>query len=161
MKSRGARVAGQPERPTGERGAPPHIRGLLLVYIAILGYLLLHGAALTAASIVIYNDPSAAGLHSFIPLTFLLFYVITNVILLLYGASLFVLMLKRRRLAIVNNIIFNIISVVFLVAWHLLGEKSNVGTLVDSVPNLVGAAYILLSRRVRNTFISGPTARVS
>jgi hypothetical protein len=41
----------------------------------------------------------------------------------------------------------------FLVAWHFSGEKSNVGTLVDSVPGVVGAAYILLSRRVRSTFI--------
>lgn len=161
VKLRGARVAGKPEQPAGQRGAPLRMRGWLLVYIVTLAYLLLHGAALTIASIVIYNDPSAAGLHSFVPLSFLLFYVITSVILILYGAVLFILMSKRCRLAIMNNVIFNIISAIFLIAWHLLGEKSNVGTLVDSVPNLVGAAYIFLSRRVRNTFIIRPAARFS
>jgi hypothetical protein len=156
MQLHGARDAGKPEQPAGQPGALPRIRGWLLVYIAALAVLLLHGAGLTIGSIVIYAHPAAAGLHSLVPLGFLLFYVITNVILILYGVVLFILMSRRRRSAITNNIIFNILSASFLVAWHLVGEKSNVGTLVDSAPNLVGAAYILLSGRVRSTFIIRP-----
>jgi hypothetical protein len=139
-----------------DAGNPPRIRGWLLVYVGLLAFLLLHGTALTIGSIVIYANPAAAGLHSFVPLSFLLFYVITNVILVLYGISLFILMSRRLRSAIANNTIFNILSVAFLLAWHLFGEKSNFGTLVDSAPNLVGVAYILLSRRVRSTFILRP-----
>ena len=60
---------------------------------------------------------------------------------------------RRRRSAIVNNVIFNILAVVFLLSWHLFGEKSTIGTVIDSVPNLVGAVYILMSARVRSTFI--------
>jgi Protein of unknown function (DUF2569) len=159
MQLHGARDAGKPEQSAGQPGALPRIRGWLLVYIAALVVILLHGAGLTIASIVIYAHPAAAGLHSFVPLSFLLFYVITNVILILYGVVLFIRMSQRRRSAITNNIIFNILSVSFLVAWHLIGEKSNVGTLVDSAPNLVGAAYMLLSRRVRSTFIIRPPVR--
>jgi hypothetical protein len=152
MQLHGARDAGNLEQPADKRGALPRIRGWLLVYIAALAVLLLHGAGLAVASIVIYAHRAAAGLHSFVPLSSLLFYVITNVILILYTVVLFILMSQRRRSAIMNNIILNILSIAFLAAWHLIGEKSNVGTLVDSAPNLVGAAYILLSRRVRSTF---------
>jgi hypothetical protein len=152
MQLHGARDAGNLEQPARQCGALPRIQGWLLVYIAALAVLLLHGAGLTIASVVIYAHPAAAGLHSFVPLSPLLFYVITNVILILYTVVLFILMSQRRRSAIMNNIILNILSIAFLAAWHLIGEKSNIGTLVDSAPNLVGAAYILLSRRVRSTF---------
>jgi hypothetical protein len=161
MQLHGARDAESLSSRPASPGPLPRIRGWLLVYIAALAVLLLHGAGLTIASIVIYAHPTAAGLHSFVPLGFLLFYVITNVILILYGVVLFILMSQRRGSAITNNIIFNILSASFLVAWHLLGEKSNVGTLVDSAPNLVGAAYVLLSRRVRSTFIIRPPVRPS
>lgn len=153
MQLHGVRDAGEPERPTGQRAALPPMRGWLLVYIAVLACLGLHGAALTTASIVVYAHPATAGLHSSVPLISLLFYVATNVILILYTVVLFILMSRRLIAAIINNVIFNISSIVFLVAWHLIGEKSNVGTLVDSAPNLIGVAYILLSRRVRSTFI--------
>jgi hypothetical protein len=131
MQLHGARDAGNLEQLASQRGALPRIRGWLLVYIAALAVLLLHGAGLTIASIVIYAHP-AAGLHSFVPLSSLLFYVITNVILILYTVVLFILISQRRRSAILNNIIFDILSITFLVAWHLIGEKSTVGTLVDS-----------------------------
>jgi hypothetical protein len=153
MQLRSARDADKPEQSVGRRRALPPIQGWLLVYIVVLAFLGLHGAGLTAASIVIYAHPAAAGLHSSISLISLLFYVTTNVILILYTAVLFILMSRRLRSAIINNVIFNISSIVFLVAWHLIGDKSNVGTLVDSAPNLVSAAYILLSGRVRSTFI--------
>lgn len=152
MRLDGAR---KPARLVGQRAALPKVRGWLLVYIAGLAVMLVHGAALTIGSIVIYADPAAAGLHSFVPLGFLLLYVTTNIILIVYAIFLFVLMARRRRSAIMHNIVFNLLSVAFLVTWHVFGEKSNFGTLVDSVPGLVGAAYFMLSRRVRNTFIVG------
>jgi hypothetical protein len=62
-------------------------------------------------------------------------------------------MLKRRKEAIVHNLIFNVLSVLSLVSWHFLGEKSLVGTVVDSLPALVGLSYIARSRRVRATFV--------
>lgn len=161
MQPQGVRDTGKPEKPAVQPGALPGMRGWLLVYMVALAVLLLHGAGLTIGSIVIYAGPPAAGLHSVLPLGFLLFYVTTNVILAVYGVCLFVLMRRRRRSAIINNVVFNILAVVFLVAWHLFGEKSNIGTVVDAVPNLAWAAYFLLSRRVRNTFIIGPRPRPS
>ena len=128
------------------------VRGWLLVYVISLAYLLLHGAGLTTASLVIYAHPALAGLRSFVPLRFLVLYVATNVLLILYTITLFVLMARKRRAAIVHNVIFNVLGVAFLLAWHVLGEKSNVGTVVDTLPYLIGLAYVLRSRRVRNTF---------
>jgi Protein of unknown function (DUF2569) len=158
MRFRGARDEDKPEQSAGQREPPP-MRGWLLVYIAVLAVLGLHGAGLTTASIVIYARPAAAGLHSSTPLISLLFYVVTNVILILYTVVLFILMSRRLRSAVINNIMFNISSIAFLIAWHLIGEKSKVGTLVDSAPNLVGVAYVLLSKRVRSTFIIGRPVR--
>jgi hypothetical protein len=156
MQLHGARDGRNPEQPAGQRAALPRIRGWLLVYVVALGLFLLHGAVLTTGSAVVYADLAAAGRHSLVPLGFLVYYDLTNVTLTLYGVALFILMARRRRPAIVNNIIFNILSVAFLVTWHFFGEKSSIGTVIDSVPNLVGAAYILLSRRVRSTFIIRP-----
>ena len=147
--------AHKPARQAGQRAALPRVRGWLLVYVVGLAVLLVHGAALTIGSIVIYAHPAAAGLHSFVPLGFLLLYVITNIILIVYAIFLFVLMAQRCRSAIMHNIVFNLLSVAFLVTWHVFGEKSNFGTVVDALPGLVGAAYFILSRRVRNTFIIG------
>lgn len=156
MRPQGAGgVTGEMEKATVQRDALPGLRGWLLIYMAVLVILFLHGIGLAVASIVIYADPSAAGLHSFVPLSSLLFYVASNLILAIYTVRLFSLMLRRRRAAIINNVIFNVLSVIFLLSWHFLGEKSNVGTLVDTLPNLAGLAYILWSRRTRNTFIIG------
>ncbi len=160
MRPDGAREARTPAQ-AGQRVTPPKVRGWLLVYVAGLAVLLMHGAALTIGSIVIYAHPAAAGLHSFVPLGFLLLYVMTNIILIAYAIFLFVLMARRRRSAIMHNIVFNLLSVAFLVTWHVFGEKSNFGTLVDSVPGLVGAAYFMLSRRVRDTFIVGSRSGLS
>jgi hypothetical protein len=137
------------------------VRGWLLVYTISLAYLLLHGAGLTIASLVIYAHPALAGLRSFVPLRFLVLYVATNVLLILYTITLFVLMARKRRAAIVHNVIFNVLGVVFLLAWHVLGEKSNVGTVVDTLPYLIGLAYVLRSRRVRNTFRLQKTAAIA
>jgi hypothetical protein len=111
-----------------------------------------HSLALTVAAIVTYASPRLAGLVSSVPLGDLVFYVVTNVTLVVYAAVLFVLMLKRREEAIIHNLIFNVLSVLSLLSWHFLGEKSLVGTIIDSLPGLVGLGYIATSRRVRATF---------
>jgi Protein of unknown function (DUF2569) len=137
------------------------IRGWLLVYVVVLALITVHGMALTTASIIVYNKPSAAGvatfgpLKSLSPLSALLFYDITNVLLIVYAIALFALMFRRRKAAIAHNIIFNTVSVLLLVAWHFAGQKSNVGTLVDALPNLAGLWYFLVSARVRATFTTG------
>jgi hypothetical protein len=134
---------------TKESGA---IRGWLLVYVVVLAFITVHGMALTAASIIIYIKPSAAGVTSFAPLSALLFYDITNSLLIIYAIVLFILMFRRRKAAIVHNIIFNAVSVLLLVGWHFAGQKSNVGTFVDALPSLVSLWYFLVSKRVRTTF---------
>ena len=123
------------------------------MYMAGLVVQALHGLVLTVAAVVIYAKPALAGLTSFGPLGWLLFYVVANVVLAVYTAVLLVLMLQHRKAAIANNIVFNFLSVLFLVVWHLLGEKSLVGTVVDSLPGLVGLGYVLTSKRVRGTFV--------
>jgi hypothetical protein len=141
-------------------GAKPRlvgIRGWLLLYMVGLAAELAHGMELTIGSLIIYAKPSLAGLHSFIPLWALLIYVVSNLGLVAYGVVLFVLMLMKRRAAIANNILFNALSVAFLVSWFLLGAKSPLGTVVDCVPGLVAIAYFTRSQRVRNTFTVAAT----
>ena len=123
------------------------------MYMAGLVVLALHGLVLTVAVVVIYANPALAGLTSFVPLGWLLFYVAANVVLAVYTAVLLVLMLRRRKTAIANNIVFNLLSVLFLVVWHLVGEKSPVGTVVNWLPGLAGLGYVLTSKRVRGTFV--------
>ncbi len=123
------------------------------MYMAGLVVQALHGLALTVAAVVIYAKPALAGLTSFGPLGWLLFYVVANVVLAVYTAVLLVLMLQHRKAAIANNIVFNFLSVLFLIVWHFLGEKSLVGTVVDALPGLVGLGYVLTSKRVRGTFV--------
>lgn len=119
---------------------------------------LLHSLFLTVGSLVIYTDPSLAGLTSFIPLWALLIYVLSNLALLAYGVVLFPLMLSRRRSAIAHNILFNTLSVTFLVTWFFLGAKSPVGTVVDSIPAIAAIAYFALSRRLHDTLTATRTA---
>jgi uncharacterized protein DUF2569 len=137
------------------------IRGWLLVYVVVLGFLTVHTIALTVASVIVYNKSATAGLAATVAplkafsLSSVLFYGITNVLLIIYAVVLYILMFRRRKAAISHNIIFNALSVLLLVAWHFAGEKSNVGTFVDALPNLVSLWYFLVSKRVRNTFIIG------
>jgi hypothetical protein len=72
--------------------------------------------------------------------------------LVAYGVVLFGLMARQRRAAIAHNILFNGLSITFLVIWLLLSAKSPIGTAVDSLPGLAAIAYFSRSRRVRNTF---------
>jgi hypothetical protein len=128
------------------------VRGWLLLYVTALAAELAHSLMLTIGSLIIYADPSLAGLDSFIPLWALLIYVVSNLGLVAYGVVLILQMRRKRQAAIVNNIVFNALSVAFLVSWFLLGAKSPFGTVVDSLPGLVAIAYFACSRRVRNTF---------
>lgn len=133
------------------------IRGWLLVYQIALIPFALHGSLLTIGSVLVYAHSSANG-HSHVPLASLVYYLATNVALILYVIYLFILMSRRRKSAIINNIVFNALSVAFLVSWHLIGEKSTTGMIADSAPNLVFAVYFLASRRVRQTFVVGRAA---
>ena len=108
-------------------------------------------------SLVIYAKPSLVGLHSFTPLWALLIYVVSNLGLLAYGVVLFVLMSRERKAAIANHILFNTLSIAFLVIWFFLSAKSPVGTVVDSLPGLAAIAYFSRSRRVRSTFTNAAT----
>ena len=138
------------------------IRGWLLVYVVVLGVLTVHTIGLTVASVIVYNKLATTGLATVAsslkvssPLSSVLFYGITSVLLIIYAVVLYILMFRGRKAAISHNIIFNALSVLLLVAWHFAGEKSNVGTFVDALPNLVSLWYFLVSKRVRNTFIIG------
>ena len=61
-------------------------------------------------------------------------------------------MSRGRKDAIAHNVLFNVLSIVFLIVWFLLSAKSPVGTVVDALPRLVAIAYFSRSQRVRNTF---------
>ncbi len=134
---------------------PQGIAGWLLVYVIVLAFLVVHGLGLTVGAIIIYSNPSIAGLHTFMPLAGLLYYVLTNIAGALYTVVLFILMFRRRHSAIANNIAFNVLSASIVVSWHLMGAKSPVGTVIDVLPYLVGLCYVLTSKRVRNTFRVG------
>jgi hypothetical protein len=82
----------------------------------------------------------------------LLIYVVSNLALIAYGLALCVLMTNQQQVAIAHNILFNALSIVFLVIWFCLSAKSPVGTVVDSLPGLAAVAYFSRSQRVRNTF---------
>jgi hypothetical protein len=140
----------------GGRGGLPRIRGLLKLYYALLVFFAVHNSALTVGSVMVYVHDSATG-RSHVSLPSLIFYVVTNLALILYVIYLFRLMSHRRRSAIINNMVFNLLSVILLLSWHLIGEKSTTGTIADSAPSLVIVAYFLLSRRARRTFIIGRT----
>jgi hypothetical protein len=136
----------------GSTTTPEGIRGWLLVYVIVLGLLALHGLGLTLATLIVNADPSLVGMNSFVPLPSLLLYVISNLFLVLYTVVLYILMFKGLKSAIINNVIFHVLSIAFLVSWHIVGMKSTLGTVIDSTPGIIGVWYILASRRVRNTF---------
>ena len=142
------------ERPAGhgpEAERTP-IRGWLVVYLVALAGLALHGLALTVASLIIAADPSLVGLTSFVSAPALTFYVASNASLILYTIFLYVLVRKRKRSAVAHNIVFHILSLAFLVGWHVLGMKSTVGLAIDAIPPVLMAAYFVTSGRVRRTF---------
>jgi Protein of unknown function (DUF2569) len=132
---------------------PTGIPGWLLLYTILLLYLVLHGLGLTIASIIVYHHPSLAGLSTYLPFRDEAIYVATNLVLVLYTVVLIVLILKKRHSAIIHNALLAVLNVVFLMLWHLFGAKSSIGTLVDSLPGLVGIVYFLTSQRVKHTLV--------
>lgn len=151
-EARSAPDATRLDKIDGHNGELPRIRGLLVVYHLLLFVFAVHNAILMVGSVVVYAHSSATG-RSHVSLPSLIFYVATNLVLILYVIYLFMLMSRRRKSAIMHNVILNLLSAAFLLSWHLIGEKSTTGTIADSAPNLVIAAYFLLSRRVRRTFV--------
>jgi Protein of unknown function (DUF2569) len=129
------------------------VKGLLLLYVVLLVYLLVHGLGLTIASIVTYNNHTDVGTHGLISLNSLLIYVVTNLILAIYTVIILVLIFKKRRAAIINNYVFSVLSILCLVWWHSFGAKSTIGTFIDSLPGIVGIVYFLRSKRVKNTLV--------
>jgi hypothetical protein len=127
------------------------IRGWLIVYLVVLAGLAAHGLELTIASLIISADPSLAGLTSFVPVPALIFYVTSNTLLVFYIVLLYVLMARRKRSAIAHNVVFNALSVAFLLGWHVFHMKSTLGVAIDIVPSILMTAYILTSKRVKQT----------
>jgi hypothetical protein len=129
----------------------PPIRGWLIVYLIVLAVLAAHGLELTIAALIIAADPSLAGLTSFVPLPALLFYVVSNTLLILYAVLLYVLMFQRRRSFIAHNVVFHAMSVAFLLGWHVFHMKSTLGVVIDIVPSILMTTYIVTSHRVEQT----------
>lgn len=131
------------------------IAGWLLVIVVLLAYQLIHGLVLTGGAIILYNDPSLAAREAFsgVPLGGLLLYVATNLVLAIYAIVVLALMVRRKKAAISNCIILSLLWPCCLIVWHLAGEKSHFGTIVDILPNAVIFLYVALSQRVRSTFV--------
>jgi hypothetical protein len=139
---------GDPDRLRG-------IRGWLLVTVVLLAYQLIHGLVLTGGAILLYNDPSLAAREDFsgLPLAGILLYVTTNLVLAIYAIVVLALMVRRKKAAISNCIILNLLWPCCLIAWLLAGEKSHFGTIVDILPNVVILLYVALSQRVKAMFV--------
>jgi Protein of unknown function (DUF2569) len=139
-------------RATSESHRPPQrIGGLLAVYVVVLVIGFLHGLGLTVASVIINANPSHAGQSAPLPWGYIAFYLVSNVILAAYAVVLVRLIVKKRNSAIVHNAVYGILTITFLAAWHFLGMKSLMGTVVDSLPGVVGILYFALSARVKET----------
>lgn len=98
------------------------IRGWLLVIVAVLAYQLIHGLVLTGGAIILYNDPSLAAREGFsgVPLGGLLLYVTTNLVLAIYAIVVLALMVRKRKAAIINCVILNLL---WAVLSHCLASR--------------------------------------
>jgi hypothetical protein len=141
--------------------SPAGIRGWLLIYVIARVGLLLHQLQLTVGAIVIYLDPTVAGLRSFVPLSSLLIYEATNWLLVGLTVAALVLIRRRSPTAIPANLALSGLWLAALVVWQFLGLKSPAGTIIDATPALFGLGYFLTSRRVKNTFIRNVSRRRS
>ncbi len=141
-------------KKTDSQGQLSGIRGFLVFYLFIMAYQLVHGLVLTGGSIVLYNNPALAKTQDFsLPLSGLLLYDISNLILAALGVVFLVLAFKRKKAAIVWGLALSVLWPVALFVWHIAGEKSHFGTIVDTLPNIIGIFYLLLSKRVKATFV--------
>lgn len=138
------------DRPDG-RVMTGH-RGWLLVYLVVLGLQVVHWLGLTVATVIVFANPELADLSEPMPVYVLVIYVTTNALLIGYALCALRLMLLRRRSAIVHNVAWNSLSVVFLLCWYAIGAKSPIGVVIDSLPAVVAVSYLLRSQRVRATY---------
>lgn len=147
--------AHSPRIPPAGKRAPTGIGGWLLIYVIGQSGLLLHQLQLTIGAIVIYADPTVAGLRTFVPLSSFLLYEATS--WLLVGLTVLALALIRRRspAAIRVNLALSGLWLAALIVWRFLGLKSPAGTVIDATPALFGLSYFVTSTRVRNTFTHG------
>ncbi len=130
------------------------IRGFLILYLVSIAYQLVHGLVLTGGSIVLYNSPTLAKTQGFsIPFHGLLLYVISNLILAALAVAVLILSFKRKKAAIVWGLALSAAWPTVLLIWNIAGAKSNFGTIVDSLPNFICIFYLLLSKRVKATFV--------
>jgi hypothetical protein len=150
-----------PRMPPARAPAPSGIGGWLLIYVIGRAALLLHQLQLTIGAIVIFADPSLAGLRTFVPLSAFLLYEATNWLLVGLTVVAFVLIRQRRRAAIWVNLALSGLWLAALVVWQLLGLKSPAGTIIDATPAAFGLWYFLTSRRVRNTFTRSKGWRIA
>src|SRR5262245_39893979 len=77
------------------------------------------------------------------------FYLVTNLVLILYGAALVRLIVKRRRSAVLHNYTLCGLTICTHLVWYEFGLKSTIGVFVDSLPALLGSIYFATSRSVR------------
>jgi hypothetical protein len=136
--------------PVGQQ-PNPRLGGLLTGYVVLLVVLLIHGIGLTIATLIIDANPSLVGMADLGPDSHVAFYVATNCLIAGYTLILLWLICTRRRAAIVHNYLYCAVSIGCLVAWHALGMKSPLGTVIDSLPGIVGIVYFARSTRVRRT----------
>lgn len=127
--------------------------GLLAAYVVVQGVLVFHGLGLTVAAVIVNANPSLGGLSEPLPWSYIAFYVATNVVLAVYSVVLIRLIFTRRKSTLVHNAVWAIMTIVFLVIWHLLGMKSLIGVFIDSSPGLVGMLYLSLSTRAKRTLV--------
>lgn len=82
--------------------------------------------------------------------------MVTNCLLGAYVIVLLWLIRTKRRIAILHNYVYCATSIGCLVAWNALGMKSPIGTVIDSLPGVVGIVYFATSVRVRRTLLRPP-----
>jgi hypothetical protein len=129
----------------------PRLGGLLVGYVVVLVVLLIHGIGLTVAALVIDANPSLVGRTELGPVSHVVFYVVTNCLIVVYTLILLWLIFTKRRAAIIHNYLYCAISIGSLFAWNALGMKSPIGTFIDSLPSVVGILYFATSTRVKRT----------
>ncbi|MEV4569392.1 hypothetical protein AB0K12_36985 [Nonomuraea sp. NPDC049419] len=141
----------EPAAPAGP--APRRVGGLLAAYVVAHGILIVHGLGLALAAVIVNANPALGGLSEPAPWGSIIFYVVSNVFLAAYSVVVMRLILNKRKSAVVNNAVWAISTVVFLLIWYFLGMKSPLGVVIDSLPGLVGMAYLARSRRVKETLV--------
>jgi hypothetical protein len=136
-----ARVVTPPGGGERSRPLPWHLR----VYVVVLFLVIVHAIGLMIAATVITANPSLVpgSVPGWGEVTL---YLVTNMVLVVYGGAVVWLIVKRRRCAIVHNYALCGLTICFHVVWHALGMKSTTGLFVDSMPALVGAIYFATSR---------------